>query len=294
MKSFIGLFLALAALIDLANSMSTGEYICRAGEAEGSVEVTVVKDVNHVELRIGDNPPVIGEEINPYEAEFIKHKTNIECTAFGSFPAAHIELYLGTDKIEPESNLNTKLIGTEYKSAIVARKTLYPKHSGKKLRCVASVHLPPETPLQPVEKESSIPLHIITLVPLITCKNKTASMKDKYVNLECDVSAEKPMRSLFWKLGYNNQYIYPGNKTADFDEVTVEEIEGNDKNKRVTLSIYKMKKEHFNSIFYLIVEDNSGEIYQEPVYISQYYSSGLILRPCLLTLLILVFTQLFH
>ncbi|KAK6166042.1 hypothetical protein SNE40_022827 [Patella caerulea] len=270
-----------------------GEYILKAFEQgavvhEASVQVSVLHNIEKIELIFEGNEVPITEVVDTvYEAEFKNAKSFVTCTTYGSNPHAALELYMDETLLNPDQVLDIQdptstRASPSYKCSITAHIRFLPKH--KKLKCVAKVQIPDTVANDFASAEASINLHIISVTPLISCRNKTAVLMDRFVELKCDVSSQKPIKHLYWEVGYNNEIeiLYPGNKTADLTEVR---IEGDDENKVVTLDIYEAQSRHFDSYFYLIVESTDGKIYKEPVFLRQANGSGVV-RPVGLVLVI--------
>ncbi|XP_050419401.1 uncharacterized protein LOC126832600 [Patella vulgata] len=270
-----------------------GEYILKAMEQgavvhQASVHVSVLHNIEKIELIFEGSEEPITEAVDAtFEAEVKSGNSFVTCTTYGSNPHAALELYMDETLLAPDQALDIQdsastRASPSYKCSITAHIRFLPKH--KKLKCVAKVKIPDTVANDFANAVASINLHIISITPLISCRNKTAVLKDRFVELKCDVSSQKPIKHLYWEVGYNNEIeiLYPGNKTADLTEVR---IEGDEENKIVTLDIYEAQTRHFNSYFYLIVESTDGKIYKEAVFLRQVNGSGVV-RPVGLVLFI--------
>ncbi|XP_052830250.1 uncharacterized protein LOC106872046 isoform X1 [Octopus bimaculoides] len=100
--------------------------------------------------------------------------------------------------------------------------------------------------------------------PQFTCKNKSAILNDRYVTLECEVEANPPITKHAWRYG-DVSVVEPNNETVEYTQ-SEEVVDGVH---RVTLTIDKVLKRHFNTTFFLEVETEDNKVHTHPVRLTE-------------------------
>lgn len=233
-----------------------GLFICRAKNIRdptsvlnAPVDVVVYNDVQSLVMHV-EEESITDEATVPIQIK--QGEYDVSCTAKGFNDDAVIELAL--DGVTIESVTEARVLDPEASTTAKARRytqtisvtPLKLRRSNQRISCRAKAKFN-EANYVTVRA----PLIVTFEEPLVECqKNVSAIPGELYVKLECIVHHKKvPVEKYTWTIGSTGEVISAGTHTKAFDEVKIEEMDG-DKTK-VTLDLYKAEEWHFKSEYYL-------------------------------------------
>uniref|UniRef100_A0A0B7A775 Uncharacterized protein n=1 Tax=Arion vulgaris TaxID=1028688 RepID=A0A0B7A775_9EUPU len=144
----------------------------------------------------------------------------------------------------------------KYRTTITGRIPLNVLQSNQVFECSATSRLGDKHTV-------GLPFKVKVYDPKIVCNNSEAHVGKRYPMLVCTVDYEGlSIKSFKYELG-SRDAVQEGTQNDEFVEVERKQI--SDTKAIVTLNLYKAKKWHFDTEFYLVVEHTDGHSTRESV-----------------------------
>ncbi|KAL8622581.1 hypothetical protein ACOMHN_009215 [Nucella lapillus] len=269
--SYVGATTNVSLAISNALPSYDGRFLCRADPTQGGdplkAEVTVLipNDVQSLTLTFDGEQTSTESDVAVQREE---GKFPVTCQAAGFNPRAQVELFLGDQPLQAGEPLVSVDVPAQedagaprYQASVSIEKLqLAAGNSGKTLRCKATASFDGASPVM-----ASMPLTIIALEPEIVCQTNASGLPgNRYVSLTCRVQHQRVTLDHYsFEIGYTGEIVTAVNDSASHDRLVVKPVEGLEKTDDVTLILYEVNMQHFNSYYYLDVFLHDGQRFRE-------------------------------
>jgi len=280
-----------------------GTYSCSLVDTAGipqsttSLTLTVLSPVQKVTLEIHDpvshtvlEKKTVGMSESDQALKLTPGQYMVKCVAEGSNPAPMMKLMYNEEEVyvNVNSDKKTHSSGIHYTSMFSFSNFELTASNGEQyLTCSANIAkggYPAKT--------AGIKMMVVVDKPTMMCGNMSSMISDRYQDLNCNITAPGVMcEKVHWIVGENDRMISYGEKSGsendayDIIESSCEESPQGQLN--VKLSFYLLKKEHFDTVFYLSygVGESAHRI---PVRLQQIPGSASLIAPLSLFVYLMV------
>lgn len=271
--------------------MNDGEYICEKQKQltkdfqtidQDETNLVVLQDVTELTLTIGSK--MVTPEDKDLTVNIPAIGQSVKCKAKGSNPKPMLHIYLDGKDMQKEwnlqdiSNFNEVVSGAKagvrsHTTELVAEEgTLLRKSDESKLiKCTAEVP-GSDFPRKTVEAHITVAYD-----PEFDCKNRTAVVNDRYVNLDCHIKAYPPIKDHLWKDADMKISSADNNGTVEYTQTHT----SNGEEYHTTLTIEKVTRRHFNTTFFLEVITEDNKRHTHPVRLIEKHWTSAASRPYL-------------